>query len=100
MVEVNCGVHVEGLEPLPEDNTSELTGIVRLEEFRKLVETAIVSASLDVEIAIVHINYDLDNFYPDFVALQEFKLVVVREAEFCFTLGKVYWLKRARLSQL
>jgi hypothetical protein len=70
-----CGVHNETTTATGKANAIELTGIIHIEEFRKLVETAIISAAdWPVRVASINIEYETVEFFPFFLAAMEIKL--------------------------
>ena len=70
-----CGIHNEGTTNTGKTNAFELTGIIHIEEFRKLVETAIINAAVwPVRVEALNIEYETVEFFPFFLATMEFKL--------------------------
>lgn len=71
----NCGINNADTTVTGKSNVVELTGIEHIETFRKLVETAIVGANLLTGlIETLNIEYETLEFFPFFLASQEFKI--------------------------
>lgn len=60
-----CGVHNAEEAEKTYDNSKVMKGLVHLEEFRKLAETALVKANLDdIYISRIRIEYDTAEIFP------------------------------------
>lgn len=71
---VNCGIYDADSKTHTHQNITELESVRNLESFRKLVETAVVSASYSPAIINrLSIDYETVEFFPYLIAMQEFK---------------------------
>lgn len=75
MIGITCGIYDADTETTTEDNIIELQSIGKLEEFRKLVETAVAGADLITgTIEEISIEYETVEFFPFLLTTQEFKI--------------------------
>lgn len=74
---VTCGIYNEDIRTVSgKTNVVELEGIQDIESFRKLVETAIIGASItDIRIDSLNTDYETIEFFPFFLAGMDFKFV-------------------------
>lgn len=77
VIGVTCGIYDDDtITVAGKANIVEYEGIEHIEEFRKLVEDAIVGADLsNLRVDVLNIEYETVEFFPFFLASMEFKIV-------------------------
>lgn len=75
IIGVTCGIYEPDMLSTGKTDAVEYEGIDHIEEFRKLIETAVAGTSMgELLINTLTIEYETIEFFPFFLATMEFKL--------------------------